>query len=280
MVKELRDKTGAGMMDCKKALAEVGGDTEKAIDWLRQKGMAKAAKKSGRATAEGLICAQTSSDGKTTALASLYCETDFVARGDKFKEEVAKLAQTVITDNPANVDALKASAEADVTQLIATVGENMRVGDFARYTKASDREAVGTYIHSNGKIGVLVWAEVGQAQNVANEAVTTLMRELAMQIAASNPMALNADGVDPAAVEREREVYIQKARDEGKPENIVTKIAEGAVAKFKRSVCLLDQPYIRDDKKPVHDVIKEAAKSINDTINVLGYKRIQLTGEE
>ena len=193
---------------------------------------------------------------------------------------MAKLAQKVIDDNPADLEALKASSDDDVKQLIATIGENMKIGDFARHTKANDHEVVGNYIHSNGKIGVIVWAEVGKVENTTNEAATTLMRELAMQIAATNPMALNADGVDPAAVEREREVYLQKAREEGKPEKIVEKIAEGAVAKFKRSVCLLDQPYIRDDKKAVNDIVKEAGKTMGDTIKVLGYKRIQLASEE
>ena len=280
MVKELREKTGAGMMDCKKALQEVGGDPEKAVDWLRQKGIAKAAKKSGRATAEGLVGVKASADGQVTALASLYCETDFVARGEKFQEELQKIAQAILDKNPKDQAALQELCGDDVNQLIATIGENMKIGDFERHEKGSDREAVGHYIHANGKIGVLVWAELGQAANVTTETCTTLLRELAMQIAATNPMAVDANGVDPAAVEREREVYLQKARDEGKPENIVTKIAEGAVAKFKRSMCLLDQPYIRDDKKPVSEVIKEAAKTLNDTIKVLGYKRIQLTANE
>lgn len=280
MVKELREKTDAGMMDCKKALVEVGGDPEKAVDWLRQKGMAKAAKKSGRATAEGLICAATSADGNTTALASLYCETDFVARGDKFQAFVKKIADEVIQNNPADLAALQALCDNDVKQLIATIGENMKVGDFVRHSKASANEILGTYIHANGKIGVLVWAEVGKAENCTQPAAQTLMRELAMQIAATNPMALDADSVDPAAVEREREVYLQKARAEGKPEQIVQKIADGAVAKFKRSMCLLDQPYIREEKKSVQEIIKEASKSLNDTIKVLGYKRIQLAATE
>lgn len=280
MVKELREKTGAGMMDCKKALVAVEGDPEKAVDWLRQKGMAKAATKSGRATAEGLVTFATSADGDVAALASLSCETDFVARGDKFQEEAKKIAQIVVNQNPADVAALEAKVGDDVKQLIATIGENMKVGAFARHKKASASEAVGHYIHSNGKIGVLVWASTGKPENVGAEAVQTLLRELAMQVAATNPMALNADGVDKAAIERERELYIEKARAEGKPEQIVAKIAEGAVQKFKKSVCLLDQPYIREEKKTVSEVVKEAAKSLGDTITVGGYSRIQLSAGE
>ena len=280
MVKDLREKTGAGMMDCKKALVACEGDEEKAVDWLRQKGMAKAATKSGRATAEGLVSVLESSDGKRVALASLYCETDFVARGDKFQEQVKKLCQTVLENSPADLPALEALAGDDVKQLIATIGENMKIGNFAVREKASDNEVIGQYIHSNGKIGVLVYAEVGKAENVKNEKVGTLMRELAMQVAATAPMALDADGVDPDAIAREREIYIQKARAEGKPEQIVEKIADGAVNKFKKSVCLLDQPYIREEKKSVTDVVKETAKAIGDTIKVLGYSRIQLTADE
>ncbi|MBQ7456611.1 MAG: translation elongation factor Ts [Desulfovibrio sp.] len=280
MVKELREKTGAGMMDCKKALVAVDGDPEKAVDWLRQKGMAKAATKSGRATAEGLVCVASSADGKVTALASLSCETDFVARGEKFQEEAKNIAQLVVDKDPKDAQALEELAGDTVKQLIATIGENMKIGAFARHAKASEAEVVGTYIHANGKIGVLVWAKLGDAANAGKEPVQTLLRELAMQVAATNPMAVDANGVDPKAIEREREVYIEKARAEGKPEQIVTKIAEGAVQKFKKSVCLLDQPYIREEKKPVSDVIKETAKQINDTITVLGYSRIQLSAEE
>ena len=280
MVKDLREKTGAGMMDCKKALVAVDGDPEKAVDWLRQKGMAKAATKSGRATAEGLVCVESSQDGKISALASLYCETDFVARGDKFQEQVHKLAQTVIEKNPADLAALEALHGDDVKQLIATIGENMKIGQFARHELSAEHEVVGQYIHSNGKIGVLVWAKTDSDKACSAEETKTLLRELAMQIAASNPLALNGDGLDPKAIERERELYLEKARAEGKPENIVSKIADGAVQKFKKSVCLLDQPYIRDDKKTVTDVIRETEKALSAKINVLGYSRIQLTAEE
>ncbi|MCR4666276.1 MAG: translation elongation factor Ts [Desulfovibrio sp.] len=280
MVKDLREKTGAGMMDCKKALVAVEGDEAKAVDWLRQKGMAKAATKSGRATAEGLVCIAENEDRTVTALASLYCETDFVARGDKFQDEAKKIAKAVVDNDPADVAALEAIKGDDVKQLIATIGENMKIGAFARHTKGSENEAIGTYIHSNGKIGVLVWANLGKSNSCSAEATKTLLRELAMQIAATNPLALNAEGVDPKAVEHERQVYIDKARAEGKPEQIVSKIAEGAVQKFKKSVCLLEQPYIRDDKKTVNDVVKEAAKNLGDTVTVLGYSRIQLQAEE
>ena len=279
MVKELREKTGAGMMDCKKALVEVNGDMEKAVDWLRQKGMAKAAKKSDRATCEGLVTSAVSADGKHVAMSSLMCETDFVARGDQFQNMAKRVAQAVLEHNPADAAGLDGIVGDEVKQLIASVGENMRLGKFARHSKASDNEAVGQYIHANGKIGVLVFLTCGKAASVNTPEVKDLAKNLAMQVAPTNPMALDASSLDDAAVEREREVYRQKAIEEGKPANIVDKIADGAVKKFQKEVCLLEQPYIRDDKKTVADVVREAAKAVNDTITVTGFERIQLAAE-
>ncbi len=280
MVKDLREKTGAGMMDCKKALVAVDGDMEKAIDWLRQKGMAKAATKSGRATAEGLVRTGTSADGRTVAMASLFCETDFVARGDDFQGMVASLVSTVLEKAPADQAALEALKGDDVKQLIAKVGENMRIGKFFRHERASDSEVVGEYIHANGKIGVLVWMTLGKAENCGRDEVKDLAHKLAMQVAAAKPLALDESGLDAAAVERERELYRQKARDEGKPEQIIEKIAEGAVKKFAKTVCLLGQPYIYDDKKAVGDVVRETAKACGDTIVVNGFSRIELVADE
>lgn len=279
MVKDLRDKTGAGMMDCKKALDEVGGDLEKAIDWLRQKGIAKAAKKSGRATSEGLVTVAESADGMQVAMASLLCETDFVSRGEQFQALAAQVAQTVLEKNPADAAALEAAVGDQVTQLIASVGENMQLGAFARYSKDSDRDLVGRYIHANNKIGVLVLVRCGKAESAGKPEVQELAKNLAMQIAAANPLALDAASLDPAVVEREREVYRQKALEEGKPAQIVDKIAEGAVKKFQKEVCLLEQPFIRDDKKSIADVLREAGKAVGDDLTVTAFSRIQLGAE-
>ncbi|MCX4309678.1 MAG: translation elongation factor Ts [Desulfovibrio sp.] len=278
-VKELREKTGAGMMDCKKALVEVNGDMEKAVDWLRQKGMAKAAKKSGRSTSEGLVTYAVSADGKHGAMASLLCETDFVARGDQFQAMAKNVAQAVLDHNPVDAAALEGVIGDDVKQLIASVGENMKIGKFVRYQKGSDNEVIGQYIHANGKIGSLVFMTVGKAGNVDNPEVKALGKNLAMQVAASSPLALDAASLDPAAIEREREVYRKKAQDEGKPANIIEKIADGAVRKFEKEVCLLEQAYIRDDKKSISDLVKETAKAIGDTIKVTGFERLQLNDE-
>ncbi|MDR2572875.1 MAG: translation elongation factor Ts [Desulfovibrio sp.] len=278
-VKELREKTGAGMMDCKKALVEVGGDMEKAVDWLRQKGMAKAAKKSGRATSEGLVALAASADGKHTALAALLCETDFVARGDQFQAMAERTARTVLDKDPADHAALEALMGEELPQLIAAVGENMQFGKFARYSLKGDNELLGSYIHSNRKIGVLVHLTLGSAACKGKAEIQDLAKNLAMQVAAASPMALDAAGLDPVTVAREREVYRQKAIEEGKPEAIVDKIADGAVKKFQKEVCLLEQPYIRDDKKSVGDIVREAAKAVNDSVAVTGFARIQLAVE-
>lgn len=279
MVKELREMTGAGMMDCKKALVEVEGDLEKAVDWLRQKGMAKAAKKSGRATSEGLVTVALSDDGKTVAMASLLCETDFVARGDQFQDMAAKVAKSVLDNAPADAAALEALMGEEVTQFIASVGENMQLGRFARHVKPCESSLVGQYIHANGKIGVLVFLTCGKAESVDKPEVQELAKNIAMQVAAASPMALDAASLDQAAVEREREVYRQKALEEGKPANIVDKIADGAVKKFQKEVCLMEQPYIRDDKKTITDVVRETGKAVGDEITVTGFERIQLAAE-
>ena len=279
LVKELRDMTAAGMMDCKKALVEVEGDLEKAVDWLRQKGMAKAAKKSGRATSEGLVTVAASADGMHIAMGSLLCETDFVARGEQFQGMATRVTQVILEKAPADAAALEALLGEEVTQLIASVGENMQLGKFARFSKKSANDVVGQYVHANSKIGVLVYLTCGKAESAAKPEVLELAKNLAMQVAAASPLALDAASLDQAAVEREREVYRQKALEEGKPAQIVDKIADGAVKKFQKEVCLMEQPYIRDDKKTISDIVRETGKTIGDEITVTGFERIQLAAE-
>ena len=279
LVKELRDMTAAGMMDCKKALVEVEGDLEKAVDWLRQKGMAKAAKKSGRATSEGLVTVAASADGMHIAMGSLLCETDFVARGEQFQAMATRVTQVILEKAPADAEALDALLGEEVTQLIASVGENMQLGKFARFSKKGANDVVGQYIHANSKIGVLVYLTCGKAESATKPEVLELAKNLSMQVAAASPLALDASCLDPAAVEREREVYRQKAIEEGKPAQIVDKIADGAVKKFQKEVCLMDQLFIRDDKKTIADVVRETGKAIGDEITVTGFERIQLAAE-
>lgn len=278
MVKELRDMTGAGMMDCKKALQEMEGNIENAVDWLRQKGIAKAAKKSGRATSEGVVAFVAGNGGKVAALAAVCCETDFVARGEKFQDFAARVAQTVLDQNPADTEALDAILGEDMKEQIATVGENMTLGAFARMERKGPG-SIGVYIHSNGKIGVIVDIETGSDATAEKPEFHELAKNLAMQIAAASPLAVDPSCLDQSIVEREREVYRQKAIEEGKPANIVEKIVEGAVKKFHKEVCLLEQLFIRDDKKTIADVIKETSKTLGDDIKVITFARIQLGAE-
>jgi len=275
-VKELREKTAAGMMDCKKALEETGGDMEKAVDWLRQKGLSKAAKKSGRATSEGLIGCHAAADGTHAVLLEIRCETDFVSRGDTFRELVQTCTQDFSAsglDKP-NADAVGAK----LADAIAALGENITLGQAARM-RLNGCGVIGKYVHTNGKIAVLVQLGCGKDATASSQPFVELARNLAMQIAAANPLAVSSDNLDPALIEREREVYRQKARDEGKADAIIDKIADGAVKKYFKEVCLLEQPYIRDDKLMVADLIKQVGKELGDALSVKHFVRMQLGAE-
>ena len=287
MVKDLREKTAAGMMDCKKALTECDGDMEKAVDWLRQKGLSKAAKKAGRATSEGLVGFEIT--GSLGVAVEVRCETDFVARGDKFQGFVKDLVAQITKGDYADADALLAapyvgdasiSVKEALDGTIATTGENMGIGKFAKMAlTAGTNGTIGGYLHSNGKLAVLVEVQAGTAEAAASEDFSELAKNIAMQIAAASPVAVTPEGIAPELIEHEREVYRQKAREEGKPEQIVEKIADGAVKKFCKEVCLLDQPYIRDDKQTIADIIKTVSKTLNTPITVARFVRIQLGAE-
>ena len=244
-VKELRDKTGAGMMDCKKALVESGGDEEKAVMYLREKGLSKAAKKAGRATSEGLVTPYISEDGKTAVLTELMCETDFVAKNEDFQafsttlsEKVAGLDVTSGTaaDLPADV--------ADVTDLIAKLGENMGVGRFAKVTTDG---VLGIYIHTNNKLGTMVELKGTDDDNLA--------KDIAMHVAAMNPTCILPAELPQENLDKEKALYLKQAMDEGKPENIAEKIVIGRLNKYYSEVCLTEQAYIKEDKKAVKDIL-------------------------
>ena len=244
MVKSLREKTGAGMMDCKKALAENNADEAAALDWLRQKGLSKAEKKAGRATSEGLVGCIV--EAKRAALAEFKCETDFVARNEKFQEIAAKFANDVLENG---AEGFAERVEADVKEAIATLGENMSAGR-AHRIELSGEGVIGSYVHSNGKIGVIV--------EILGSDDAELAKNVAMQVAATNPVAIDENGVPAELIERERDVQRQKTLEEGKPENIVDKIVDGRMAKFFKEITLVSQPYIRDDKMTVRDLLKGA----------------------
>ncbi len=275
MVKELRERTSAGMMDCKKALQECNGVMEEAIDWLRQKGLSKAAKKAGRATSEGLVASKIAADNTAAALVEVMCETDFVSRGEKFQAFAAGVAAKVFDQNPADADALMALAGDDLNNQIATLGENMSLGRFAVF-KAAQPGLVGVYVHSNGKIGVMVELGVTNAATLGKPGLLELARNLAMQVTATGSVALDASCLDPELVERERAVHRQKTLDEGKPANIVDKIVEGRIQKYYQEVCLMEQAYIRDDKVNIKTLVNNECKSLGDTVTVRRFVRLQL----
>lgn len=278
MVKELRDRTAAGMMDCKNALKECEADIEKAIDWLRQKGLSKAAKKAGRATSEGLVASVVATDNSKAAIVEVMCETDFVSRGDKFQTFAKSVGQTVFNKVPADTEALLAVLGDEVNNQIATLGENISIGRLAVYS-VEGTGTIGCYVHANGKIGVLVELGCENAKTVANNALQELARNVAMQIAASCPAAIDPACLDPEMVEREREVFRQKTLAEGKPAQIVDKIVEGRIQKFYQEVCLINQAYIRDDSKSINVLLEEEGKALGDKLSVRRFVRFQL-GEE
>ncbi len=263
IVMELRGRTGAGMMDCKKALAAVEGDMEKAIDYLREKGLAAAAKKQSRIAAEGLVGSFVCKECATGALVEVNCETDFVAKTDKFKALVADVAEQVAKKNPADVDALlkqpffkdeSTTIEQMVTAATAEIGEKISIRRFVRY----EGGIVESYIHMGGKVGVLV-----QAEGTPNEEV---IHDVALQIAAASPVApeyVRREEVDPSHLEHEKEILIAQARNEGKPEKIIEKMVEGRIVKFYKEVCLLEQAFVKDADISVGKMIEQKAKGLN-----------------
>ena len=276
-VQTLREMTGVGMMDCKKALTEAEGNMDKAVELLREKGLAASQKKAGRIAAEGMAYAGVI-DG-VGVVVEVNAETDFVGKNEKFVDFVKGVAATVAKEAPADLDALMeckyVGTDLTVTQqqqeMVLVIGENIKVRRFARFAE----NVSVPYVHAGGKIGVLVNLE----SDLPAEKVEEIGKDVAMQIAAASPLAVSAEGLNPEVVEHEREVYRQKAREEGKPEQIIEKIAEGAVKKFCKDVCLLDQLYIRDDKMTISDLIKGAAKTIGEPITVVRFVRIQLGAE-
>ena len=248
-VKELRERTGAGMMDCKKALTETGGDMQKAIDYLREKGIAKAAKKSGRIAAEGAVAAYVSDDKKTGVLLEINCETDFTANNENFRALEQKVVEYIAANKPADLDALNdgvidGKKVSDlVTEATATIGEKISIRRFVTYTTEGK---LTKYIHMGGKIGVLVDMTGGSDE---------LGKDVAMQIAAANPSAVDRAGVDASELEHEKEILRKQALEEGKPEKIVEKMVMGRINKFYKEVCLVEQIFVKDSEKTVKDIL-------------------------
>lgn len=278
-VKALREQSGAGMMDCKKALIETDGDIEAAVDWLRTKGLAAAAKKAGRVTAEGLVAL--SVDGNKGALVELNAETDFVARNDQFQQLVGDMAEAAI-ENGASLDALNAATLADgksvqqsVVDAIATIGENMTLRRVAQLSVSEG--VIASYMHNatapnKGKIGVLV----GMQSSGDQTRLAEVGKQVAMHVAASNPLALNRDSVNPDDVQRERAVLVEQAKASGRPDNIIEKMVDGRMRKFFEESTLLEQAFVVDPDKSVGKAIEELAKELGTPVTCTGFVRMAL----
>ena len=277
MVKELREMTDAGMMECKKALVEADGDMDKAVDVLRTRGLAAAAKKVGRATNEGTVMAIVSDDATKGAVVELNCETDFVGMNEKFKGYAEKIARAAMAANVEDVEALKAvdaegeTVEDVLTDAIHTLGENMNLARAA----VVEAGGVASYIHGGGKIGVLVTFDV-EGIDPASDEFQRCGRDVAMQVAAASPVSATRESVPAEIVEHEMEIYKAQAADSGKPENIQEKIATGRLEKFFKESCLTEQAFVKNPDQSVTDYVNEVAKKLGGTIKVTGFKRFML----
>ena len=277
MVKELRDKTNAGMMDCKKALKETNGDIEKAIVYLREKGLVQAAKKSSRIASEGLTTALISADEKKGVVIEVNSETDFVAKNEEFKSFVEETAKAVLNNEPKDLEALKAvvlnngkTVEEALTDKIAKIGENMSLRRFSQVKV--DNGVVVEYIHGGGKISVLVALE----SEGDKEALKVLGKDLAMQIAAMSPKYISMEDVDAEFIAQEKEILTAQALNEGKPQNIVEKMVEGRLNKELKEICLLEQAFVKDADLTVKKVISDTAKKLGSDIKVADVIRYEV----
>ncbi|HEY0647010.1 translation elongation factor Ts [Phenylobacterium sp.] len=280
LVKDLREKSGAGMMDCKKALQETGGDMEAASDWLRTKGLAKAAKKSDRAAAEGLVAGKVSDDGKTGALIELNAETDFVSKNDTFQAAAREIAGIALTTE--GVDAIGAAKTAKgetvsdmVTNLIATIGENMRVRRSARLTVSQG--AVALYLHNVQGDGVARMGVLVALEGAGDPAkLQDVGRKIAMHVAATAPLSLSPADLDPEVVAKEREIQTQTAMESGKPREIAEKMVEGRIRKWQEEVVLVKQPFVMNPDQTIEQLVAETAKEVGSPVAIKAFVRLAL----
>ena len=278
MVKELRERTNAGMMDCKKALVNSDGDMDKAIDWLREKGLAQAAKKASRVAAEGVVTQYVTPCGCTSVIVEVNCETDFVAKTDNFMNFANNVAKHIAMANPANLDELLAQKFVDdesktiadlISEATVAIGEKISVRRFARYETEG---VVSTYIHMGGKVGVMVEVATDAKDS---DAVKEFAHDLALQIAAAKPEAVRREEVDASKLEKEKEILRAQAINEGKPEKIVDRMVEGRIEKYYKEVCLLDQQFVKDGDKSIKALMAEVAKETGATLDVVRFTRFE-----
>ena len=282
MVKELREMTQAGMMDCKKALMEADGDMDKAVEWLREKGLAAAAKKAGRIAAEGVVTSYVSDDAKVGVVVEVNCETDFVAKTDNVINFAKNVAKHVAMANPADIDELMNQKFVDdesktITDLVSdatvSIGEKISIRRFARYEVQDG--AVETYIHMGGKIGVLLQVANDNAASLTADEFKTFYHDVALQIAAARPTYVRPEEVPAATLENERKILRAQAMEEGKPEDIANRMVEGRIKKYYKEVCLLEQPFVKDGDKSIKQVMAETAKAIGANLDLVKFERFE-----
>ena len=269
MINDLRARTNAGMMDCKKALIESNGDMDAAIKQLREKGLAIQVKRAEKESKQGIIKAAISADGQTIALAEVNCETDFVAKTDKFKAFVALVADRVLAGDLNVVETMKA----DLVDLVTATGENLKIRRVARFV-AAGKTVISSYIHMGGKVGVMVEVEVGDPAAAAKPELKALIHDLCLQTAAAAPRWLDRTEVPEAEIETEKDIY--RSQIEGKPANIVENILKGKIEKFFADSCLVNQPFVKEPKMSITQLVDDTAKAIGTTIAVKRFVRFQL----
>ena len=280
MVVKLRKMSGQGMMDCKKALQEANGDIEKAMDILRKKGLAVLSKRADRETTQGLVVAKTTSDGKVATMATLCCETDFVARSDDFVA-AAKILTDYALACPADQGigtlldtAINARPLCDVlTDIAAKTGEKIQLGDYAKY-KLDSPGLISTYVHFNDKVGTMVHLETSDDKVAAADSLKRTAADIAMHITATKPLSLDKDGISPEIIAREKAIYAEQVKD--KPANIVDKIVEGKMKKFFVENCLVEQPFVKDNTKSITQVLDEAAKIAGGKAKIKRFARFEI----
>lgn len=283
LVKELRDKTNAGMMDCKKALAETNGNLDEAVKYLREKGIAKAAAKADRVASEGVITTVIADDQRSGILFELNCETDFASKSDGFRSLLATLTETLGQAQVAtHAEALalsvtEGSVEDYIKSAVISIGENMMLRQYARFSVEAGQEGVvSSYIHMGGKVGVLIKVTAGKAESLSNPAFTELVKDLTLHIAAAAPKGIVVEDIDAALIDSEREIFRVRLIESGKPANMLDKILEGQVRKFVAEICLLEQPFVKDQGKTVKQLIEETGKALGDSFKVEAFARFQL----
>ncbi len=279
-VMKLRNMSGQGMMDCKRALGETDGDVDKAMELLRKKGMATLAKRSERKASEGLVVCNTSDDGKTVAMATLCCETDFVTKGEGFVAVAKSLSDYAMAcDATEGVDAILATTldgktfQERITDLVSQTGEKTEVGNYAKF-KLDGAGLISTYIHFNGKVGAMIKIETNDDAVAGTDGVKAIASDICMHISAIKPLALDKSGIDPEVVEKERRIYTEQVKN--KPAEIIGKIVEGKLGRFYADNCLLQQPFVKDDKKTVEQALADAAKQAGGEAKLVQFVRFEV----